>query len=53
MKKLGYENVEIDRLGNVIGTIPGARSGLTIIFDGQTGLPTLRNYYSAPRPMGG
>lgn len=35
MKKLGYDHVEVDRWGNVIGTIRGTRPGPTIIFDGH------------------
>ncbi len=35
MKKLGYDQVEVDRWGNVIGTIHGAKSGPTIVFDGH------------------
>src|SRR5512143_3873622 len=35
MKKLGYDQVEVDRWGNVIGTIRGSRPGPTIVFDGH------------------
>lgn len=35
MTKLGYDKVEVDRWGNVIGTIRGARPGPTIVFDGH------------------
>jgi len=35
MKKLGYDKIEIDRYGNVIGTIHGAKPGPTIVFDGH------------------
>ena len=35
MKKLGYDKVEVDRWGNVIGTIYGASPGPTIVFDGH------------------
>ena len=35
MKKLEYDKVEVDRWGNVIGTIYGAKPGPTIIFDGH------------------
>jgi putative selenium metabolism hydrolase len=35
MKKLEYDKVEVDRWGNVIGTIRGARPGPTIVFDGH------------------
>jgi putative selenium metabolism hydrolase len=35
MKKLEYDKVEIDRWGNVIGTIHGAKPGPTIVFDGH------------------
>jgi putative selenium metabolism hydrolase len=35
MRKLGYDQVEVDRWGNVIGTIRGAMPGPTIVFDGH------------------
>ena len=35
MKKLGYDKVEVDRWGNVIGTIRGAKPGPTIVLDGH------------------
>jgi acetylornithine deacetylase/succinyl-diaminopimelate desuccinylase-like protein len=35
MKKLEYDKVEVDRWGNVIGTIYGANPGPTIVFDGH------------------
>ena len=35
MKKLGYDKVEVDQWGNVIGTIHGGRPGPTIVFDGH------------------
>jgi len=35
MRKLGYDLVEVDRWGNVIGTIHGAKPGPTIVFDGH------------------
>jgi acetylornithine deacetylase/succinyl-diaminopimelate desuccinylase-like protein len=35
MTKLGYDRVEVDRWGNVIGTIRGARPGPAIVFDGH------------------
>ncbi|NPV75344.1 MAG: M20/M25/M40 family metallo-hydrolase [Anaerolineae bacterium] len=36
MEKLGFDKVETDRWGNVIGTIYGAKPGPTIVFDGHT-----------------
>jgi hypothetical protein len=51
MKKLGYEKAEIDRLENVIGTISGAMSSLTIVFDKQTSLSISRSCYSALKPV--
>lgn len=35
MNQLGFDSVEVDRWGNVIGTIHGARPGPTIVFDGH------------------
>lgn len=35
MKQLGYDEIEVDRWGNVIGTLRGARPGPTIVFDGH------------------
>ena len=35
MGKLGYDKVDVDRWGNVIGTIHGTRPGPTIVFDGH------------------
>lgn len=35
MNALGYDRVEVDRWGNVIGTIHGAQPGPTIVFDGH------------------
>ena len=35
MEKLGYDKVETDAWGNVIGTIRGARPGPTFVFDGH------------------
>jgi putative selenium metabolism hydrolase len=35
MKKLGYDQVEVDRWGNVIGTLRGDKPGPTIVFDGH------------------
>jgi putative selenium metabolism hydrolase len=35
MKEMGYDKVEIDQWGNVIGTIHGARPGPMIVFDGH------------------
>ena len=54
MKKLGYDQVEVDRWGNVIGTIRGARPGPTIVFDGHMdvvpiGMPELWEH----EPYGG
>lgn len=35
MEKLGYDKVDVDRWGNVIGTIRGTQPGPTIVFDGH------------------
>lgn len=35
MRKLGFDEVEFDRLGNVVGTIHGKRPGKTILLDGH------------------
>lgn len=35
MKELGYDKVEVDQWGNVIGTIQGGRPGPMIVFDGH------------------
>ena len=42
MKKLQYDKVEVDRWGNVIGTIYGARPGPTIVFDGHMDVVPVR-----------
>jgi len=42
MKKLGYDKVEIDRWGSVIGTIYGASPGPTIVFDGHMDVVPIR-----------
>lgn len=42
MKKLGYDQVEVDRWGNVIGTLRGARPGPTIVFDGHLDVVPVR-----------
>lgn len=42
MKKLGYDKVEVDRWGNVIGTIRGAKPGPTIVFDGHMDVVPVR-----------
>jgi putative selenium metabolism hydrolase len=42
MNKLGYDKVEVDRWGNVIGTIRGARPGRTIVFDGHMDVVPIR-----------
>jgi len=42
MEKLGYDNIEVDRWGNVIGTIHGAKPGPTIVFDGHTDVVPIR-----------
>ena len=42
MKKLGYDKVEVDRWGNVIGTIRGAMPGPTIVFDGHMDVVPIR-----------
>jgi putative selenium metabolism hydrolase len=54
MKELGYDQVEVDWWGNVIGTICGARPGPTIVFDGHMdvvpiGMPELWEH----EPYGG
>jgi putative selenium metabolism hydrolase len=54
MKKLGYDKVEVDRWGNVIGTIRGTRPGPTIVLDGHMdvvpiGMPELWEH----EPYGG
>ncbi len=54
MKDLGYDQVDVDRWGNVIGTIRGARPGPTIVFDGHMdvvpiGMPELWEH----EPYGG
>lgn len=54
MKELGYDQVEVDRWGNVIGTIRGASPGPTLVFDGHMdvvpiGLPELWEH----EPYGG
>lgn len=36
MEKLGFDKVEIDRWGNVLGTIRGKSAGPTMVFDGHT-----------------
>jgi len=35
MERLGYDQLEVDRWGNVIGTIRGAKPGPTIVLDGH------------------
>ena len=35
MRELGFDEVEFDRLGNVVGTIHGKRPGKTILLDGH------------------
>jgi putative selenium metabolism hydrolase len=42
MKKLKYDKVEVDRWGNVVGTIYGAKSGPTIVFDGHMDVVPIR-----------
>ncbi len=42
MKKLKYDKVEVDQWGNVIGTIYGAESGPTIVFDGHMDVVPIR-----------
>jgi len=42
MKKLGYDKVEVDRWGNVIGTIRGVKPGPTIVFDGHMDVVPIR-----------
>jgi putative selenium metabolism hydrolase len=43
MEKLGYDQVEVDRWGNVIGTIHGARPGPTLVFDGHMDVVPVRD----------
>lgn len=42
MEKLGYDQVEVDRWGNVIGAIYGACPGPTIVFDGHMDVVPIR-----------
>ena len=42
MKKLGYDAVDVDRWGNVIGAIYGAGPGPTIVFDGHMDVVPVR-----------
>ena len=35
MEKLGYDQVEIDRYGSVLGRIHGKRPGPTVLMDGH------------------
>lgn len=42
MKKLGYDRVEVDRWGNVIGTILGGKPGPTIVLDGHMDVVPVR-----------
>jgi putative selenium metabolism hydrolase len=42
MRKLRYDKVEVDQWGNVIGTIYGAKSGPTIVFDGHMDVVPIR-----------
>ena len=42
MSKLGYDRVEVDRWGNIIGTIQGCRPGPTIVFDGHMDVVPIR-----------
>lgn len=35
MESLGFDEVKIDKIGNIIGKIKGKRSGRTILFDGH------------------
>lgn len=43
MEKLGYDKIEVDRWGNVIGTIRGARPGPTIVLDGHMDVVPIGN----------
>ena len=36
MRSLGYDTVEIDAVGNVVGVIEGANAGKTLLFDAHT-----------------
>lgn len=35
MRRLGFDEVRVDRLGNVLGTIKGTQPGKTLLFDGH------------------
>lgn len=43
MKKLGFDEVEVDKWGNVIGAIYGVSPGPTIVFDGHMDVVPVRN----------
>jgi len=54
MKALGYDKVEQDQWGNVIGTIHGAKPGGTIVFDGHMDVvPLLMPELWEHEPYGG
>lgn len=42
MRKLGYDQVEVDRWGNVVGTLHGAKPGPTVVFDGHMDVVPVR-----------
>ena len=53
MVSLGYDRVELDAYGTVVGVIEGALPGRTLLFDGHTdtvgvtsGVPWTRDPYS-------
>ena len=43
MKSLGFDQVIIDKMGNIIGKINGNRSGKTILFDGHLDTVSVTN----------
>jgi putative selenium metabolism hydrolase len=43
MRELGYDEVEVDGWGNVIGTIRGAKAGPTLVFDGHMDVVPIRD----------
>ena len=42
MERLGYDQVEQDKWGNIIGTIHGTSPGPTLLFDGHTDVVPIR-----------
>jgi putative selenium metabolism hydrolase len=54
MRALGYDEVEVDGWGNVIGTIRGAKPGPTLVFDGHMDVVPIRDSETWTRePYGG